>query len=129
MKINRYISIDFNLNQKLEGINASELINNLLLSYFNENTEEKLQDLIKKEREIKQILKENRRKLKLISSKIDKTTAKEKYFASIFDDLHPEQKEWLLHNKKPSLIVKLSALKYIFKGWNLAKLDKILGSI
>lgn len=96
MKINKMFCIDDEFSRKLEGINASDLINKLLHQHFNANEIKDLVFLNKKLMENKQILKQTKQKIKEISTQIEKIEMKEKSFLMSIDKLFSkEQVQWL----------------------------------
>ena len=101
MKINKYISIDEDIFRRLtRENNASDLINQLLLSHYNQKNCQNLEILKQKYAEIKQILKENKRKEKELRLKIDQLDQKNKKFFENFKQSYP-----------PELINKLKKIK------------------
>jgi len=105
--------------------NKSELINRLLREHYNQNASENLQLLIKKQGELKQIIKETRRKLKEIDKKVLKIKDKEGRILDLFKGLSKEQRDFIeQHRTEPSLTVKFLALKSTFNGWTFEKLNK-----
>ncbi len=92
MKINKYISIDEDIFRQLtRENNASDLINQLLLSHYNQKNCQNSEILKQKYAEIKQILKENRRKEKELRSKIDQLDQKNKKFFENFKQSYPPE--------------------------------------
>lgn len=92
MKINKYISIDEDIFRQLtRENNASDLINQLLLSHYNQKNCQNLEILKQKYAEIKQILKENKRKEKELRLKIDQLDQKNKKFFENFKASYPPE--------------------------------------
>lgn len=83
------ICINEEISKKLEGINASLLINNLLVEHFRGNDIQNLAVLKKKFQENKQNLKENKRKDKELRINIKKIETKEKEMLNITGKLMP----------------------------------------
>jgi len=86
MKQNKVLCIDEEIIKKLDGINASSLVNKLLIDHFNGFTEENLSILRKKYAENKQILKESKQK--------------DKEFKRIILNLEEKEKKVLTLSKK-----------------------------
>lgn len=91
MKINKLFCLDEEIAKKLEGINASFLVNKLLIEHFNEEISENLDILKKKFSENREILKESKRKDKQLRAFIDKIEAKEKKIVSLSKGLSDNQ--------------------------------------
>lgn len=92
MKVNKYISIDEEIFKRLsKEINASDLINQQLIAYYNQKSCENVEILKQKYAEIKQINKENHKKEKELRLKIDKLTQKNKEFFDNFKSLYPKE--------------------------------------
>ena len=101
MMINKYISIDEDIFRRLtRENNASDLINQLLVSHYNQKNCQNLEILKQKYAEIKQILKENKRKEKELRLKIGQLDQKNKKFFENFKQSYP-----------PGLINKLKKIK------------------
>jgi len=92
MKINKYISIDYELFHKLQRENnASSIINDLVKEHYNLKDIENIDILRENLYKIKQINKENRKKEKELRLKIDKIEAKNKLFFDNFKKSYPEE--------------------------------------
>jgi len=83
MKQHKMFMIDEEICKKLEGINASYLVNKLLTEHFAGETSENLAILKKKFEENRAILKESKRKDKELCLKIGKIEQKEKRILSL----------------------------------------------
>ena len=78
MKQHKMFMIDEEIIKKLEGINASYLVNKLLTEHFNGEMTENLAILKQKYAENRSILKQSKAKDKELRTKIDKIETKEK---------------------------------------------------
>ena len=118
MKIHKIFTLDEEIVKKLDGINASYLINTLLIEHFKGNNDENLNLLKKKFIENKQLLKENKRKDKELRQKIAKIEQKEKEIINITRKLTKEEQQnnlnlWELAHEK-SKTKKVSEIKQIY---------------
>jgi len=77
MKVIRTVCIDAVLLKDLEKINSSELINRLLLEHFNADKMQNSEKLKQEKANIEQILKENRKKLRILNKNLIKIKEKE----------------------------------------------------
>ena len=91
MKIHKTITLDQELNQKLENTNASELINDLLLKYFLES--KTIPQINKTTGDLQKQIKELERE----KDKITQENTKNERIAKI--NLHPKLKSWLMKQK------------------------------
>jgi len=97
MKVTKTFTIDVEILQKLQEINASDLINRLLHNYFNDSNN--LGEIENQEEELKTKIKSLEEQKKEIESK----QAREKRIAAI--NINPQVKEWLLKlQQKPTIL-------------------------
>ncbi len=86
MKVNKIFCIDEELVDRLqEENNASALINELILNYYNATSSENIDVLKQKLREIKAILKQKSAEKRLFESKIAKIMCRNKEFLANFE--------------------------------------------
>jgi vacuolar-type H+-ATPase subunit I/STV1 len=78
MKVTKPFCIDAEFLPNLKKINASDLINSLLIEYFSGNDEKDLSKLMQKLDKNKAILKKTRKEIKDIELKINKIKQKER---------------------------------------------------
>jgi len=101
------ICIDEEVNKKLEGENASLLVNNLLIEHFRGNDTQNLSNLRKKLNENKQLLAELRKKDKVLRQNMAKIETKEKEMLSVTGKLMPMERlnNQVLWNKAKELLI------------------------
>jgi len=86
MKVNRQFSLDLDVVESLNGINASELVNRLLKEHFAYENHEKTEEMY-------EILKKNRKKVKEIKQKMREIKEKREKSANILRVLEEEREE------------------------------------
>jgi hypothetical protein len=92
MKINKYISLDEDIFRELsKENNASEVINNTLKEYYNIKNSKSQAVIRTKLEDIKQILKENRRKERILSKELYKMQIKDKEFLANIQARYPPE--------------------------------------
>ena len=129
MKINKMLCIDEDLIKKLEGINASELVNRLLKEHFSEELEQNLTILKKKYDENKQILRESKRKDKQLRAFIDKIELKEKKIISLSKGLNEKQIRILRGMPENLSVIAWKYYKKDFPDYTFAQINQLKGGL
>jgi hypothetical protein len=92
MKINKYISLDEDIFHKLQREdNASELVNRQMREYYDVKSCKSIEQIKNNLSEIKQILKDNRRKERILNKEIYNIQKKNKEFLTNIQGRYPKE--------------------------------------
>jgi hypothetical protein len=128
MKINKLFCLDEEIAKKLEGLNASELVNRLLKEHFSTEMSENLTILKKKYSENKQILKESKRKDRELASFIDKIEQNEKIILNLSKGMNEEQIR-MLRGTAEINVSNWTYLRKHFPNYTFAEIRKLKGGL